>query len=150
MEFSLLSSVALIKPENGTITADYLVYQLNCQMLKSFVLRNLVGGAMTRFTIELIKRFPVICPPLDEQIKIVGYIDGLLAPIDHAISKAQREIELMREYRTRLISDVVLGQVDVRGIEVLDIAENELLALDEDTGESDDVTDDDGGMEGEE
>ncbi len=37
----------------------------------------------------------------------------------------------MREYRTRLISDVVTGQVDVRGIEVPEVAEAELLALDE-------------------
>lgn len=86
----------------------------------------------------------------DEQQAILEHIANSSMAIDQAITRAQREIDLMRKYRTRLISDVVLGQVDVRGIEVLDIAENELLALDEDTGESDDVTDDDGGMEGEE
>jgi len=53
----------------------------------------------------------------------------------------------MREYRTRLISDVVSGQVDVRGIEVAEVAEEELLALDEDTAESDDVIDDEGDMD---
>ena len=143
-EFSLLSSVALIKPKKAAISADYLVYQLNCQMLKNFVLRNLVGGAMTRFTIDLIKKFPVICPPVEEQAEIVKLIREEIAPIDQAITRAQREIELMREYRTRLISDVVTGQVDVRGIEVPEVAEEELLALDEDTAETDDVIDDEG------
>jgi type I restriction enzyme S subunit len=53
----------------------------------------------------------------------------------------------MREYRTRLISDVVTGQVDVRGIEVPEVAEEELLALEEDTADADDVIDDEGAMD---
>lgn len=53
----------------------------------------------------------------------------------------QCEIELMRKSRTRLISDVVTGQVDVRGIEVPEVVEEELLALDEDIAEAEEVTD---------
>jgi len=55
-------------------------------------------------------------PTLAEQESIVEYIDKKCAEIDQAIIRAQREIELMREYRTRLISDVVTGQVDVRNV----------------------------------
>jgi len=79
---------------------------------------------------------------IEEQQKILEYITDSSKAIDQAISRAEREIELMREYRTRLISDVVTGKVDVRGIEVPDVSEEELLALDEDTAESDDVIDD--------
>ena len=89
--------------------------------------------------------FPL--PPLEEQRAIIVHINEKCAEISQAISRAEREIELMREYRTRLISDVVTGQVDVRGIEVPEVAEEELLALEEDTGESDDVIDDEGGMD---
>ena len=46
-----------------------------------------------------------------------------------------------------MISDVVTGQVDVRGIEVPEVAEEELLALEEDTGEPDDLADDEGDMD---
>ena len=53
----------------------------------------------------------------------------------------------MREYRTRLISDLVTGQVDVRGIEVPEVAEEELLILEEDTADADDVIDDEGDMD---
>ena len=86
-------------------------------------------------------------PALEEQDAIVEHIDAKSAEIDQAIIRAQREIELMREYRTRLISDVVTGQVDVRGIEVPEVAEDELLALDEDSSEADDVIDDEGDMD---
>ena len=67
--------------------------------------------------------------------------------INQAITRAQREIDLMCEYRTRLISDVVTGQVDVRGIGLPaeasaqagapEVAEEDLLALDEDSADSD-------------
>ena len=56
----------------------------------------------------------VPCPPLPEQSQIIRYLDKAIADIDAAIDRARREIELLSEYRTRLIADVVTGKVDVR------------------------------------
>jgi len=53
-------------------------------------------------------------PPLPEQTAIVEYLDKATADIDAAITRARREIELLNEYRTRLIADVVTGKLDVR------------------------------------
>lgn len=86
-------------------------------------------------------------PSFDEQQAILEHTADSSKTIDYAITRAEREIELMREYRTRLISDVVTGQVDVRGIEAPEVAEEEVLALDEDTVETDDVIDDMGDMD---
>ncbi len=47
---------------------------------------------------------------------IVEYLDAQTAKIDAAIAAARREIELLREYRERLIADVVTGKVDVREV----------------------------------
>ncbi len=52
--------------------------------------------------------------PLTEQTAIVEYLDTQTAKLDAAIASAQREIDLIREFRTRLIVDVVTGKVDVR------------------------------------
>lgn len=41
-------------------------------------------------------------------------VESETASLDQALAAAQREIALLREYRTRLITDVVTGQVDVR------------------------------------
>ncbi|MEX0331442.1 MAG: hypothetical protein AB3N64_08480 [Puniceicoccaceae bacterium] len=57
-------------------------------------------------------------PPLDEQRTILTHIAMKTSTIDAAIARAEREIELITEYRTRLVADVVTGQVDVRGIDV--------------------------------
>ena len=53
-------------------------------------------------------------PPLPEQTAIVEHLDKATAGIDAAIARARRQIELVQEYRTRLISDVVTGKLDVR------------------------------------
>ena len=53
-------------------------------------------------------------PPLPEQTAIVEYLDKATADIDAAIVRARRQIELVQEYRTRLIADVVTGKLDVR------------------------------------
>lgn len=52
-------------------------------------------------------------PPIEEQEKIMHFIDTEVAKINHAIAQTEREIALMHEYRTTLISEVVTGKVDV-------------------------------------
>jgi type I restriction enzyme S subunit len=53
-------------------------------------------------------------PPLEEQKVIVDFIEQETATIDKAIELSKKEIELLEEYKTRLIADVVTGAVDVR------------------------------------
>ena len=59
-------------------------------------------------------RLEIIQPPHDEQLKIVESIQVETADLDTAISRLNREIDLLREYRTRLVADVVTGKLDVR------------------------------------
>lgn len=65
-------------------------------------------------------RIEVPIPPVSEQDAILEWIQSECASIDQTISRAEREIELMNEYRTRLISDVVTGKVDVRDVIIND------------------------------
>ncbi len=95
--------------------------------------------ALPSMTQQDLGNHPVALPPMNEQKIIVQYIEDESRVVDQAILRTKREIELMREYHTRLISDAVTGKVDVRGIEVPEIADEELLALDEDSNESDEI-----------
>ena len=52
-------------------------------------------------------------PPLSEQQAIVSYISERTAKIDSLIEKLNKEIECVKEYKQRLISDVVTGQIKV-------------------------------------
>ena len=60
------------------------------------------------------KRLASLVPPPLEETGIVGFLDLAVQRIQAAISATQRQIELVREYRTRLIADVVTGKLDVR------------------------------------
>jgi type I restriction enzyme S subunit len=59
-------------------------------------------------------------PTIDEQITIVQNTEEATVNLDKAIDAARREIDLLREYRTRLIADVVTGKLDVRDVVVPD------------------------------
>ena len=58
--------------------------------------------------------FKVLLPGVDEQHRILSRLDEELRPLNIATSRLEREIELLREYRTRLVADVVTGKLDVR------------------------------------
>ena len=57
---------------------------------------------------------PLYFPPFDEQVAIAQHINEATNDIDLTINRSQNQINLMNEYRTRLIADVVTGQLDVR------------------------------------
>ena len=57
---------------------------------------------------------PLLWCSIKEQKEIVAHIGTESAPLNVAISRLEREIDLLREYRTRLVADVVTGKLDVR------------------------------------
>ena len=73
----------------------------------STTVKHLSSGDVKRL------RFPV--PGEAEQLQIVAHVEIETAPVNDAIARTEEEIKLIREYRDRLIADVVTGQVDVRG-----------------------------------
>ena len=61
-----------------------------------------------------LKRLTVAVPPLPEQTAIARFLNETIANKDATIDRTRRQIELSREFRTRLIADVVTGKLDVR------------------------------------
>ena len=63
---------------------------------------------------EDFKRMLLVTRRSAEQLEIADAIDARCGEIDTSIQRVRQEIELLREYRTRLIADVVTGKLDVR------------------------------------
>ena len=63
-----------------------------------------------------LKAFPLLLPSVEEQKRIAEYVAQQSSEMVSAITRTQRQIDLVREYRTRLIADVVTGKLDVRGV----------------------------------
>ncbi len=71
---------------------------------------------------EEVREIKIAIPPQKEQIKIVSWIKTNTSILDSVVGAAQKEIDLIQEYRTRLIADVVTGKLDVRNVEIVDEA----------------------------
>ena len=72
------------------------------------------GVGIEHFGPKHLNRMIITLPSVAEQEAIVGVCQEAIAPLAGAIAGARREIALLREYRTRLIADVVTGKLDVR------------------------------------
>ena len=93
---------------------DYLQYVMSSISKTGYFEAINNKATIAHFTAEKFGSLMIPVPPFSEQAAIVTYLDKATADIDTAIERAWREIELLGEYRTRLIADVVTGKVDVR------------------------------------
>ncbi|OGX21094.1 MAG: hypothetical protein A2Y00_06055 [Omnitrophica WOR_2 bacterium GWF2_43_52] len=88
-----------------------------------------------RIPMTKLNRVEVPHPNHEEQVAIVEYLAKAKASIDSVIDNARRELCLLQEYRTRLVSDVVTGKLDVRSI-AKDLREESPITIEEeDSGE---------------
>ena len=104
---------AVLRPSSGTFP-KFVSYMVQSDAFTNQVTADSVGIAYPAITETKFGTFPICVPPISEQVAIVEYLDRATAEIDIAVARAERQIELLNEYRTRLIADVVTGKLDVR------------------------------------
>jgi restriction endonuclease S subunit len=93
----------------------FLATFLRSPRLQQHLWQSVAFSAQPGIYLGFVANIPVPVPPtIAEQISICDGLQRELSPIGTAIIRLEREIELLREYRTRLIADVVTGKLDVR------------------------------------
>ena len=101
-EFTLLSSVALLKYDRSLINGYYLIHLLNSKEMYSKIRKNMGGAAITRLTIAKIKEIKVIVPPIDLQNQFADFIqqvDKSREAVKKSLEKTQQLYDsLMQEY----------------------------------------------------
>lgn len=113
-------------PNKKRVIPDY-VYNFTLSSVYNLWLNQiLIQATIQNVSAEKYKNLQIPLPPMDEQIIILDYINKKTVEINNNIEKVMKEIDLMTEYRTRLISDVVTGKVDVRDIVVDDVLEDDM------------------------
>ena len=78
-------------------------------------LKSLYKGLRKVIPLPAFMSMPLYLPPLAEQRAIVGYIEAQTANIDKLIDAYQQQVERIKEYKQRLISDAVTGKMNVTG-----------------------------------
>lgn len=101
-EFTLLSSVALLKYDRSLINGYYLIHLLNSKEMYSKIRKNMGGAAITRLTIAKIKKIKVIVPPIDLQNQFADFVqkvDKSREAVKKSLEKTQQLYDsLMQEY----------------------------------------------------
>ena len=101
-EFTLLSSVALLKYDRSLINGYYLIHLLNSKEMYSKIRKNMGGAAITRLTIAKIKEIKVIVPPIDLQNQFADFVrqvDKSREEVKKSLEKTQQLYDsLMQEY----------------------------------------------------
>ena len=72
------------------------------------------GAAQPKLTQDRLMNISIAVPPRNEQDEIIASANAETSGLTAAIARSRRQIELVEEYRTRLIADVVTGKLDVR------------------------------------
>jgi type I restriction enzyme S subunit len=107
---------AVYRPRRAEAIVDgYIDGILRTQPYVSNIICSSTGVRSSRLRLypEEFFRLPIILPPVSEQQRIVHSIATETAQLNTAMMRLEREIELLREYRTRLVADVVTGKLDV-------------------------------------
>lgn len=106
--------VACCRPRIGAVNSRWVAYVLLSSVGQNHGQIAMNGGTKQGLSLDDVKNYPIFIPPPAEQNRLVERIESSCREIDGAVGRERRQISLLREYRTRLISDVVTGQLDVR------------------------------------
>jgi type I restriction enzyme S subunit len=110
-EFSLLSSVALLKPRHEVIDARFLKWYLNSPHGYRSMTAQMGGTAIKRLTVKKIKDSQVPVAPLNEQRRIVERIEELLSDLDAGVSALERAMANLTRYRAAVLKAAVEGRL---------------------------------------
>ena len=113
---SLNSHLLVIRPTNNRYKSKFLQYVFKSVPFLMYVEHNKTGTTFYGVSQNTMVNFRGIFPPSSEQTQIVKYLDEHTQKIDSTIKKETQRIELLKEYRQSLISEVVTGKIDVRGV----------------------------------
>lgn len=111
-EVGIITSAYLCLGVRIMIKSNYLYFQLHSYDIKK-LFYSMGDGLRQSLNYEGIRKLFIVVPPLSEQEEIVSYINHKVAQIDKMRNAELAQIEKLKEYKQRLISDVVTGKVKV-------------------------------------
>lgn len=109
----LLQRVMRIRPTER-IDRDYLRYIFSTRSFLMYLEPMFTGISVPHISEWQVRKFRIPLPRLDEQRRIVAYLDSEMTKIDSLIKQTRRHIRLAKERRSALITAAVTGQIDTR------------------------------------
>ena len=103
----------VLRDNTGLVDQRFLSYSVRSEWFVSEVISNSYGVSYPAINSSELVDIGIVIPSMDEQKKIVNFIDLNIKKIDHEIQHEERRNTLIKEFRQSLISSVVNGKVRV-------------------------------------
>lgn len=113
VDVTLNQDMKALRPRSG-LSSEYLLAFIQGKQAALLNEWTKQGATVESVEHEFMANSLMSLPPLPEQSDIVEHLEKAITGIDITIEHTRREISLLREYRARLIADVVTGKLDVR------------------------------------
>lgn len=101
------------RPNSNVLYKGFSKFYFSSRTHRSFFVGEMNLVIRASLSQELLKRMPVVIPPIEEQIEIAEYIENATTKIATAISLKEQEIEKLKEYKSSLINSAVTGKIKV-------------------------------------
>lgn len=141
----------IIVRRGSEVEPRWMEYLFNSPVIKRQIDVVKYGAAQKQFNVSHAVEFFALVPGLKEQRQILDYLAHETGWLDISASRVTNQIALLREYRTRLIADVVTGKLDVRAAAAAlpeeDEAPEALEEAPDEAGEGDESVPEDGEAE---
>lgn len=111
---SLNSHLLVLRPTDNSYIPKFLYYQLMTELFQVHIELNKTGTTFYGITQEAMGRFKILLPSINEQNKIVNFIEKSNTQIDNLSTMILKQIDNLKEYRQSIISEAVTGKIDVR------------------------------------
>lgn len=100
----------IFRPNPNVLDRKFACYYMNNGRLTEHANIIARGATMHRISRTMLGHLPIVLPPLDEQREIVAFLDKECGQYDNRIVKANHQIDLLKEYKQSLITEVVTGK----------------------------------------
>lgn len=112
-----IKNVALFKMNFDRLFSKNIYYQFYALFVQEQIRLNTKGGVQSFISLEMISKIQLLKTSEKEIKEIVDFLDEKCSKIDSTISKKERQLDLMKEYRKSLIYEYVTGKKRVGGVE---------------------------------
>jgi len=106
--------VSLCRPNGNVASSRWLGFYILSDIAKEQLIGSGYGGTKVQLSLEDIRELWVVQPNRQDQIEIAKYIESQLDIFSKLTMRAEKQIELLQERRTALISAAVTGKIDLR------------------------------------
>jgi len=101
------------RPSKDILYKGFSKFYFSSKTHRAFFVKEMNLVIRASLSQELLNRMPIIIPPFEEQIAIAEYLENISAKISKAIGLKEREIEVLKEYKSSLINSAVTGKVKI-------------------------------------